>query len=197
MCLFVQTASEPLTMEEEIEMQQSWRDDENKCTFIVLATELIQSNSAKLSATTENESVTATSFENPLSLHSTFVSENLIAMVGDCNLFFHAHDEDDEIKCAELDIMIAENTQRRNGLGTQAVCLMMLYGYYQLDIRRYYVKISTKNEGSTRLFKNLGFVERNYVECFQEYEYEYIMINDDQLGSIQAELDSIKIFSIH
>ena len=42
--LLESTASEPLSMEDEIRMQQEWRDDERKCTFIILARDLLLLN---------------------------------------------------------------------------------------------------------------------------------------------------------
>ena len=46
------TSSEPLSYEDEIRMQQEWCDDEKKCTFIILARDLLLS----LDADTDGDS---------------------------------------------------------------------------------------------------------------------------------------------
>lgn len=211
--LLEMTASEPLSMEEEIEMQKSWRDDDNKCTFIVLSTSLLEKgyneyetyeindvdkskdNSAQqvkfckenveLSSVDASSNLSSNCRREIISLPYDFIQNNIKAMVGDCNIFFHAHESDEELRCAELDIMIAESSTRRSGVGSQATCMMMLYGYNFLGVKRFYAKINVKNEASQQMFIKLGFNESNFVECFQEYEYEYFMTSKAAIKNIE------------
>jgi RimJ/RimL family protein N-acetyltransferase len=166
------TASEPLSLQEEYENQESWREDPTKCTFIVLLKEACLDNDV-LEA--ENEE---------------FVQNNLHAMAGDVNLFLSDEEEETDDdgnvqekepsptedviqrRQAEVDIMIVETVYRKNGLGTEAVCLMMMYGATHLDIRRFFCKINENNAASLRLFRKLGFQQCAYAECFQEIELE-------------------------
>lgn len=170
------TDSEPLSMEEEVEMQQSWRDDPNKCTFIVHAT-----SSCKYDIDTYE-------------LHGFSVKENLSGMVGDVNLFLsEIDDEEDENgtevavsdkshrEQAEIDIMIAERDYKKQGLGRAATSSMLLFGANRLGIERFFCKINEDNTASINLFNSLGFVQCNYAECFKQVELELKMPANDDL----------------
>ncbi|KAF9289986.1 N-acetyltransferase 9 [Mortierella alpina] len=146
--LLEMTASEPLTLEEEYEMQESWRVDENKCTFIILA-----KTSSELEITAENALAQK--------------------MVGDVNLFFNDHDDPHS---AEIEIMIAEPTYRRKGMGLEAIRMMITYAYESLGTKRITAKISTENEGSIQLFlTQLGFNQIGYSKIFEEVTLERIL----------------------
>jgi hypothetical protein len=104
----------------------------------------------------------------------------------------------------EIDIMIANPQHRNQGYGYEAVLLMMLYSAMYIsqpppssshdsslsssstnhppgrtNIVRFYCKIHESNRASQYLFtEKLHFVQCNYSECFQEYEYEFCCTND-------------------
>lgn len=168
------TGSEPLSMEEEIEMQISWRDDPRKCTFIVLAKE-------RCHRFDEHGSIKEVieDFKN------IFVEDHLDAMVGDVNLFLSDINDDDEEEQvdrpqkeprlqAEIDIMIAEKEYQKKGLGRAATSSMLLYGAAKLGVYRFFCKINEDNVASIRLFESLGFVQCAYAACFKQVELELV-----------------------
>ncbi|KAF0700923.1 Aste57867_8571 [Aphanomyces stellatus] len=71
-------------------------------------------------------------------------------MAGDVNLFFN--DDEDSTNC-EIDIMIAEKSVRGQGIGKEAVLLMMSYAVEHMNARRFYCKINEENEASLGLFR--------------------------------------------
>lgn len=129
------TASEPLSLEEEYEMQQSWHLDEDKLTFIVTV------DQGKL--------------------------------IGDVNLFLSQ--EDDGTVKAECEVMIASKEHQGQGLGKEALQMIILYASKHLSISpaAFFAKISMSNTPSLHLFRKLGFEEIGRSEVFQEVELRH------------------------
>mmetsp|Transcript_34003 Transcript_34003/g.87338 ORF Transcript_34003/g.87338 Transcript_34003/m.87338 type:complete len:127 (-) Transcript_34003:458-838(-) len=97
-------------------------------------------------------------------------------MAGDVNLFLNDLDESDlpvqQRTTAELDIMIAEEKYRRQGLASSACKAMMGYGIRKLGLKRFRVKIGYANSASQSLFTRLGFKEVSRSEAFKEITFE-------------------------
>ncbi len=207
--LLEMTGSEPLTMEEEIRMQKEWRDDENKCTFIILARDLlshdeVDGNGERIEIPPiPSEHIEEDSNEE---YYPKLIEQTLHGMIGDINLFLSEEDDynsDDEanfhqqhlllskpqtpaeLTQAELDIMIAAESHRHKNLGTELALMMMYYGASALKLRRFYVKIKDTNHSSIKLFKEkLGFVECAYAECFGEYEFEMKCESSEEMAEL-------------
>ena len=160
--LLEMTASEPLSLEEEYQMQQNWLNDANKCIFIILAKDKCRLG-LDVDIDMDEE-------------RTDFIENNLHAMIGDVNLFTSPMEDDENQIEAELDIMIAPKDARRKGYASEAVRLILSFGVDELGIHRYFVKIHENNVESLNFFRErLGFIECNYVACFGEYELEWML----------------------
>lgn len=191
------TASEPLTLDEELDMQRDWRDDADKCTFIVLARERLEEWAADGDdpagvvvppPPADSESDDENVAELQQLLPPRFIGRTLDAMIGDVNLFLTEEGEDEEEPSedgpgedaarttprpqAELDVMIADASFRRRNLGAELALTMMHYGATRLRVRRFFVKIHENNRASLRLFEKVGFSKCAYAACFGEHELE-------------------------
>ena len=155
------TASEPLTLEEEYAMQESWRRDGDKLTFIITKSSMIGKEEA-------------------------IGDVNLFLSTKDND----DDDEggDQSVVVGELEVMIAKKEEQGQGYGRAALLLFLTfilchqaailkeYGREYDDLGKtalssFSVKIGGGNSRSIKLFENLGFrkvkVEANY---FGEFE---------------------------
>ncbi|KAJ3303188.1 N-acetyltransferase 9 [Kappamyces sp. JEL0829] len=162
------TASEPLTLEEEYEMQQSWALDEEKLTFILL----------------DRTQVLKDCPHWPRLRVEPFAGFGL--MVGDVNLYRNDHDD---AGVGEVEIMIAEEGARRRGLAVETLAIFLDYCQRVVGIKRFVAKISMTNHASLCLFKEkLGFVKVGESAVFQE---ETLELEASRLGV--PDFESIEI----
>ncbi|KAK3995642.1 GNAT domain-containing protein [Cladorrhinum sp. PSN332] len=181
------TASEPLTLEEEYENQESWRASHDKLTFIICQPPLSSSSSSTSSPSPSSSSgraIQAGEFDSPPK------------MMGDVNLFLYPDEEEGDEEdqpgipkfcVGEVDIMIADDENRGKGLGREAVRTFLKYVYERREeIMREYAedkdilparapglkmvmaKISQGNDKSLALFEKLGFEQEGEANYFGE-----------------------------
>lgn len=58
---------------------------------------------------------------------------------------------------AGIGILIKDEEDRKSGFGSEAVQLMINYGFSKLNLRQIFANIDIENEASIRLFTNFGF----------------------------------------
>ncbi|XP_073282418.1 GCN5-related N-acetyltransferase 9-like isoform X3 [Primulina huaijiensis] len=134
------TASEPLTLDQEYEMQLSWTQDTSKHTFIVLDKDLMVGDF----------------------IHGQPYTQVLFsAMVGDVNIFMN---DLDDSHIAEIEIMIAESKSRCKGLAKESVLLMMAFAVKNFGILIFRAKIGESNDASLNLFQKLVTLELQITE---------------------------------
>ncbi|XP_053684123.1 alpha/beta-tubulin-N-acetyltransferase 9 [Sabethes cyaneus] len=140
------TASDPLSLDEEYEMQKSWREDDDKCTFLIL-------DKAKLEQT----------------------DDEIQALIGDTNIFLLADEEGYSEKTGEIEIMIAEQPARGKRYGWESTLLMLLFGMTYLHIHNYRAITKDTNIKAMQMFKKMGFNEVKRVPVFQEVTFERLV----------------------
>ncbi|ORY71709.1 GNAT domain-containing protein [Pseudomassariella vexata] len=198
------TASEPLTLEEEYENQQSWRTSSDKLTFIVCQPVPVLPGSSSNGGDSEKDQ------QPPIIAGKADAADR---MVGDINLFLTPWEDDidgadnstpapsdrKDYVVGEVDIMIADLANRGKGLGKAAVSAFLLFIRRNLraildeyaagtgrgvagktrrpEMRAFMVKIKATNVGSMALFTGLGFVQRGEVNYFGEVEMGLDLLN--------------------
>lgn len=165
-------------------MQKAWRNDSDKLTFIICAED------PSISVADLNP-IKAGEFDTPAT------------MVGDINLFLSPYDDGEKASetevVGEVELMIAVQRRRRNGLGKSALLLFIGYvlenreeiagGKKLVELR---AKINEKNEGSLVLFESIGFKKiGEKVNYFGEWDLS-IPLNEKNVAALKEKIGQWK-----
>eukprot|EP01071_Lankesteria_metandrocarpae_P004363 Lankesteria_metandrocarpae@DN3503_c0_g1_i1.p1 len=98
-------------------------------------------------------------------------------LVGDVGLFFSVVDGVDHkdrviYDEGELSFMVAYEEYRKQGIGREAVGMVMEYANRELGTKRFTAKVAICNATCLRMLMKMGFVEVSRNEIFQEVSLE-------------------------
>lgn len=87
-------------------------------------------------------------------------------------------DFDFKNKRAGVGILIKDAKYRKNGLGSEALSLLVNYCFKKLQLHQLYCNISEDNEASIKLFSNQGFqqvgLKKDWNFSNERYQNEYL-----------------------
>ena len=75
---------------------------------------------------------------------------------------------------ARLGVLVGEVAERGKGLGTEAVKLMLAYGFDYLGLRRVNLSLLASNEAAEAVYGKLGFVREGRERAAQLREGRYV-----------------------
>jgi RimJ/RimL family protein N-acetyltransferase len=138
------TASDLLTLDEELEMQTSWHVDDDKCTFIVLAVPGKVKPGSDCDGGNRQEWVMSEEVQDgryqALERDDDFVAQHVCDMVGDINLFLSTieppddDDEDDDTNGHNYGSKVAAHQSTINNAHQQTVSPITAYKQGEINV---------------------------------------------------------------
>jgi diamine N-acetyltransferase len=74
---------------------------------------------------------------------------------------------------AGVGIIIHNPSDRNKGIGKEALSILSIYAFKQLNLHQLYANIGTNNETSSRLFSNFGFKKIGIKKDWNLYQGQY------------------------
>ena len=107
----------------------------------------------------------------------SIIEKNTNKLIGSCSLR-----KINKIKeCAELQIRLGESAFRNRGYGTEAVRLLVYYGFNKLNLNKIYLHVFENNTRAVKAYEKNNFKKEKLIKKFlldnDTYKNAYLMIN--------------------